>query len=106
MGFAGMLCIHPAQVAVIHSVFAPSQADLDWAKRVATIAAQTGSSAFQLDGKMIDAPVIERGRRMLATQVTAGSNGWANGRKEVGKSGVEGRRVEEGEVLGGSVYLK
>ncbi|MGB3288829.1 MAG: CoA ester lyase [Burkholderiaceae bacterium] len=65
MGFGGMLCIHPAQVAVIHSVFSPSAADLDWARRVVAMAQETGKLAFQLDGKMVDAPVIERARRML-----------------------------------------
>ncbi len=65
MGFSGMLCIHPAQVPVIHSVFAPAEGELDWARRVVAVAQETGSSAFQLDGKMVDAPVIERARRML-----------------------------------------
>lgn len=65
MGFGGMLCIHPAQVPVIHSVFVPAQAELDWARRVVAMAQDTGTLAFQLDGKMVDAPVIERARRML-----------------------------------------
>jgi len=66
MGFGGMLCIHPAQVPVIHAAFAPTQADMSWAARVVAMADETGSSAFQLDGKMVDAPVIERARRILA----------------------------------------
>ena len=66
MGFGGMLCIHPAQVPVIRAAFAPSQADISWAGRVVAVADETGSSAFQLDGKMVDAPVIERARRILA----------------------------------------
>jgi (S)-citramalyl-CoA lyase len=65
MGFGGMLCIHPAQIPVIHSVFASAEDELDWARRVVATAHETGSSAFQLDGKMVDAPVIERARRML-----------------------------------------
>ncbi len=65
MGFGGMLCIHPAQVAAIHAAFAPSAADLDWARRIMAIADSTGSSAFQMDGKMVDAPVIERARKIL-----------------------------------------
>ena len=66
MGFGGMLCIHPKQVEVIQNVFAPSQTDLDWAQRVVQQADQTGSLAFQVDGKMVDAPVIARARRLLA----------------------------------------
>jgi (S)-citramalyl-CoA lyase len=65
MGFGGMLCIHPAQIPVIHSVFARADDELDWARRVVATAQDTGSSAFQLDGRMVDAPVIERARRML-----------------------------------------
>jgi (S)-citramalyl-CoA lyase len=66
MGFGGMLCIHPKQVGVIQAVFVPSQADLDWARRVVQQADDTGSLAFQVDGKMVDAPVIARARRLLA----------------------------------------
>lgn len=66
MGFCGMLCIHPAQVAVVNSVFAATEAELAWARRVVETADATQSSAFQQDGKMIDAPVIERARRLLA----------------------------------------
>ncbi|SHI14974.1 HpcH/HpaI aldolase/citrate lyase family protein [Pollutimonas bauzanensis] len=65
MGFGGMLCIHPAQVATIHAAFAPTAADADWARRIVDLADATGSSAFQLDGKMVDAPVIERARQIL-----------------------------------------
>ena len=65
MGFGGMLCIHPAQVAAIHAAFAPTTADSAWAKRIIEVADATGSSAFQVDGKMVDAPVIERARQIL-----------------------------------------
>lgn len=67
MGFAGMLCIHPAQIGPIHAAFLPSETEQDWARRVIDIADTTGSSAFQLDGKMVDVPVIERARRILAS---------------------------------------
>ena len=65
MGFAGLLCIHPAQVAVVHAAYAPSQQERDWARRVVDEFERTGSAAFQVDGKMVDAPVIERARRIL-----------------------------------------
>jgi (S)-citramalyl-CoA lyase len=66
MGYGGMLCIHPRQIPVIHGVFAPTAEEADWARRVVELADSTGSSAFQVDGKMVDAPVIERARRLLA----------------------------------------
>ncbi|WP_082979092.1 HpcH/HpaI aldolase/citrate lyase family protein [Arthrobacter sp. B6] len=61
-GFGGKLCIHPAQLDPVRKAFAPSQADIDWADSV--IGAQ--GSAAQVDGQMVDVPVIERAKRILA----------------------------------------
>ncbi|MDN5843120.1 MAG: CoA ester lyase [Alcaligenaceae bacterium] len=66
MGFCGMLCIHPAQIEVVHQTFQPSPDDLDWARRVVAHAEQAGTAAFKLDGRMVDVPVIERARRIVA----------------------------------------
>ena len=63
-GFAAKLCIHPRQVAAIHIALAPSAAELAWAQRVIDAAANA-AGAVQLDGRMIDKPVIERARRLL-----------------------------------------
>ncbi|MFF7066063.1 aldolase/citrate lyase family protein [Pseudomonas sp. NPDC008258] len=65
LGFAGMLAIHPSQVAVINDVFTPSQSEISWAKRVVE-AASGAPGAFRLDGKMIDAPVIAEAERIVA----------------------------------------
>jgi (S)-citramalyl-CoA lyase len=65
MGFGGMLCIHPAQVPVVHAVYRPSDEDVDWARRVAARAEESGDYAFRLDGRMVDRPLIERARRIL-----------------------------------------
>lgn len=62
LGMSGKLCIHPKQIAAIRSAFAPSQADLDWAKRVLA----SGEGAFSMDGAMVDEPVRLRARRLLA----------------------------------------
>jgi citrate lyase subunit beta/citryl-CoA lyase len=63
-GFGAKLCIHPKQVAPIHAALRPTAAELDWARRVLA-AADTGDGALQLDGRMIDRPVVERARRLL-----------------------------------------
>ena len=63
-GFAAKLCIHPRQVAPIHAALAPSTVELAWAQRVID-AAGNAAGAVQLDGRMIDKPVIERARRLL-----------------------------------------
>ncbi|MGE7955174.1 HpcH/HpaI aldolase/citrate lyase family protein [Pseudomonas sp. NPDC089530] len=65
MGFAGALCIHPKQVPVIHQALAPSAADLAWAQRVVD-AGHHGAGAYQIDGQMVDAPVLLRAQRLLA----------------------------------------
>lgn len=59
MGFGGMLCIHPQQIAAVHSSLKPSPEQLDFARRVCETAAQHRNAVFQLDGKMVDLPLIE-----------------------------------------------
>lgn len=63
-GFGGKLCIHPAQAARVNVCFSPSDADIDWATQVVRLA-ETGRGAFTFEGKMVDAPVISRARRIL-----------------------------------------
>jgi citrate lyase beta subunit len=68
LGFRGKACIHPAQVPIVNRVFAPSPQEIEWAEKV--IAAFEGQDAgvMALDGSMIDRPVVERARRVLAEQ--------------------------------------
>ncbi|WP_448681276.1 HpcH/HpaI aldolase/citrate lyase family protein [Pseudomonas nicosulfuronedens] len=66
LGLLGALCIHPKQVGVAHAALAPSADELDWARRVVA-AAESGAAAFQVDGQMVDAPVLGRARRLLAS---------------------------------------
>lgn len=64
-GFTAKLCIHPAQVQPIHDALRPSAAELDWAARVVA-AMQTATGAVQLDGRMLDKPVLQRAQALLA----------------------------------------
>lgn len=64
MGFGGMLCIHPAQLPEIHSAFGVSDQQHAWARRILDAAAQQ-TLPFQLDGEMVDEPVIKRARQLL-----------------------------------------
>lgn len=64
-GFAGKLCIHPAQVKGVHMGFAPSLTEVDWAQRVLMAEEQAGGGAFSVDGKMVDAPVLMLARQLL-----------------------------------------
>ncbi len=65
-GFGGKLCIHPLQVAVVNAAFAPSAAELDWARRVVAAFEAGGGGVFSLDGRMVDAPVLRLAQRTLA----------------------------------------
>ncbi|MCF6761727.1 HpcH/HpaI aldolase/citrate lyase family protein [Pseudomonas fragi] len=64
MGFGGLLCIHPAQVALIHTAFMPDPDELGRAMRVLA-AVEAGGGVFVVDGQMVDAPVIEHARRIV-----------------------------------------
>lgn len=64
-GFGAKLCIHPKQVDAVHAAMRPTEAEIAWASRVAA-AVETGAGAIQLDGKMVDRPVIARAMRILA----------------------------------------
>lgn len=65
LGFGGKLCIHPRQVTVVNTGLSPSAEDRDWAHRVLAANATHGGAAFQLDGRMVDAPVLRRAERIL-----------------------------------------
>jgi citrate lyase subunit beta/citryl-CoA lyase len=63
-GFGAKLCIHPRQIAPIHAALAPSVQSVEWARRV--LAAEAASpGAAQLDGRMIDRPVVLQAQRTL-----------------------------------------
>jgi citrate lyase subunit beta/citryl-CoA lyase len=66
LGFGGKLCIHPAQVAPVNAAFAPDPAAFDWARTVLASSPQDAQSVFTVDGQMIDKPLLERARRIVA----------------------------------------
>ena len=68
LGFKGKLAINPRQVDFIHKALAPTQRDILWAGRVLQAieaARQQGSGVIALDGKMVDAPIALRARRII-----------------------------------------
>ena len=67
LGFFGKSAIHPSQVAVINEVFAPTAEELEWARRVLAAFEASGGAATRLDdGEMVDVPVAERARQLIA----------------------------------------
>jgi citrate lyase subunit beta/citryl-CoA lyase len=65
LGFGAKLCIHPKQIAPVHAAFAPTAAQLGWARRVIAAADAAGGAAVALDGAMVDRPVILRAQALL-----------------------------------------
>ena len=66
-GFAGKLCIHPAQIAPVNAAFTPSPEQVAWARRVLDgFAARPGAGVFALDGRMVDKPHLKLAERILS----------------------------------------
>lgn len=63
LGLGGKLAIHPNQIAPIQRAFLPDERAISWAQSV--MAAAESGAAVQVDGAMVDRPLIERARRIL-----------------------------------------
>jgi citrate lyase subunit beta/citryl-CoA lyase len=69
MGFQGASCIHPNHVAILNEEFGVKPDELTWARRVIEVydkAKAEGRASIQLDGKMIDIPIVVKAERILA----------------------------------------
>lgn len=69
MGFQGKLVIHPDQVGPVNQVFVPSEEEITHARRVVAAfeaAVAEGKASTSLDGRMVDAPVAERAKKLLS----------------------------------------
>ena len=77
LGFQGKMCIYPAQVAVVNEVFSPTHAELEYARRAVAAfqaAEAQGQASCTVDGKMIDYPLAERAKRLLAVAELLGKS--------------------------------
>ncbi|MBC8319582.1 MAG: citrate lyase ACP [Bacteroidetes bacterium] len=83
LGFDGMGCIHPRQIAVIHENFAPEEAEIEKAKKIVLAfrdANDKGLGVVSLGTKMIDAPVVKRAQNTITLAINTGklSKDWIN----------------------------
>lgn len=72
MGFAGMGCIHPAQIRVIHEAFNPGKEEIEKAVKIVLAfekAEREGLGVVALGSKMVDAPVVKRALQTIALAV-------------------------------------
>ena len=65
-GFGAKLCIHPRQIEIVHRAFAPTPAERAWAERVLAAIAASGGAAVQVDGRMVDRPVVLQAEAIVA----------------------------------------
>ncbi|WP_370633929.1 CoA ester lyase [Deinococcus sp. RIT780] len=75
LGYAGKLCIHPAQVALAHDLFGATDAERARARALlaaAHDAAAQGHGAFSFEGQMVDEPMLAAARAILAQEVGSG----------------------------------
>lgn len=69
LGFKGKFAIHPDQIDPINSLFAPSEEEIRYARRVIAAyeeAERAGRGSTSLDGRVVDVPVVKRAQSMLA----------------------------------------
>ena len=67
-GFDGAGCIHPGQVKIVNEEYTPGEEEVAYARKVITMdqeARAAGRGSFQIEGKMIDVPVVVRAERLL-----------------------------------------
>ena len=68
-GFEGAACVHPSGVPILNAELTPSADDVAAAEKLVAAYAEAenqGFGAVAVDGKMVDVPVVERARRLLA----------------------------------------
>lgn len=69
LGFEGAFCIHPSQVPILNEGFSPQPDALEHAQGLMLAFEQAraeGRSAFAYKGRMVDLPIIEQARHLLA----------------------------------------
>ena len=71
MGYEGRMLIHPSQIEPSHKIYTPAPEDVEWAKGVVKVFEEEGiakgMAAVTYLGKMVDTPVYDNARTILAT---------------------------------------
>jgi citrate lyase subunit beta / citryl-CoA lyase len=69
LGFGAKMCIHPMQVAAVRQAITPSQQEVAWAQRVLLAWNAGAGGVLQVDGKMVDRPVVLKAERIISRTV-------------------------------------
>lgn len=66
LGFAGKAALHPAGIAAIHAVFAPSADEIARAERIVAAYRASPNGLATVDGRLVEKPVVRAAERILA----------------------------------------
>lgn len=66
LGFGAKMCIHPVQIAAVRAALTPSAQEVAWAERVLQAWGDGANGAIQVNGKMVDRPVVLKAQRIIA----------------------------------------
>lgn len=66
LGFTGRLAVHPRQVPVIQSAFLPTPEEVARAERIVAALDAAGGNVCELDGQMVEGPIVQAAHRVLA----------------------------------------
>ncbi len=75
LGFNGKSLINPRQIELLHNAYAPTEEDVEHAKRVVAAAEKAereGLGVVSLNGRMIDAPIVDHARRVIRSAAASG----------------------------------
>lgn len=75
LGYAGKMVIHPRQIEPVHRAFSPTDADIEQARELVSAVGDEDvgeGGVLRFKGRMIDVPLIEQARRVLAEAHAAG----------------------------------
>jgi len=77
LGYEGRMLIHPDQIQPSHEIYSPGKDDIEWAEGVVKVFEEEGlakgKAAVSYKGKMVDTPVYDNARTILAirTEIAA-----------------------------------
>jgi citrate lyase subunit beta/citryl-CoA lyase len=73
LGYEGRMLIHPSQIEPSHRIYTPQSEDIEWATGVVEVFEKEGLAkglaAVSYKGKMVDTPVYDNARTILAIMV-------------------------------------
>jgi citrate lyase subunit beta/citryl-CoA lyase len=90
LGFLGASVIHPGQIAILNEEFRPTPDEVEHARRVVDaydVAVKENRGAIVVDGKMVDVPIVERAKGLLAREAAIAKRAGPSG---AGPSGAGG----------------